>query len=99
MLVNAKYVNTPWEISHGVLLCRNGDVIHYGMDISDRNSTATVECQSSYGTILLDHLAADGACLTGGQVTIVTVSQIHADFPWCPFYILNSPDKGVPTGF
>ena len=47
---------------------------------------------------LLDHLAADGAGLAGGQVTVVTIGQVHADFPWCPFYILNSPDKEVPAG-
>ena len=47
---------------------------------------------------LLDHLAADGAGLTGGQVTVVTVGQVDAHFPWCPFYILNSPDKEVPAG-
>ena len=29
---------------------------------------------------LLDHLAADGTGFTGGQVTIVTLLQIHADF-------------------
>ena len=28
---------------------------------------------------LLDHLAADRACLTGGQVTVVTVSQIDTN--------------------
>ena len=28
---------------------------------------------------LLDHLAADGACLTGGQVTVVTVGQVDAN--------------------
>ena len=28
---------------------------------------------------LLDHLAADGACLAGGQVTVVTVGQVDAD--------------------
>ena len=48
---------------------------------------------------LLDHLAADGAGFPGGQVTVVAVSQVDADFPWCPFYIVNSLDKGVPTGF
>ena len=47
----------------------------------------------------LDHLAADGAGLTGGQVTVVTVGQVNANFPWCPFYIVNSPDKEVPAGF
>ena len=29
---------------------------------------------------LLDHLAADGAGLTGGQVTVVTASQVDTDF-------------------
>ena len=29
---------------------------------------------------LLDHLATHGACLTGGQVTVVTVLQVHANF-------------------
>ena len=28
---------------------------------------------------LLDHLAADAACLAGGQVTVVAVGQIDAD--------------------
>ena len=36
--------------------------------------------RNSYGTHLLDHLAADGAGLAGGQVTVVTVGQIDANF-------------------
>ena len=47
----------------------------------------------------LDHLAADGAGLTGGQVTVVAVGQVDTYLPWCLFYILNSPDKEVPAGF
>ena len=39
---------------------------------------------------LLDHLAADGAGLTGGQVTVVAVGQVDTDLPWCLFYLLNS---------
>ena len=35
----------------------------------------------SYGTHLLDHLAADGAGFAGGQVTVVTVGQVHANLP------------------
>ena len=54
---------------------------------------------ASLGYPVLDHLAADGACLAGGQVTVVAVGQVDADLPWCPFYILNSPDKEVPAGF
>ena len=38
------------------------------------------EVHRSYGTVVLDHLAADGASLTGGQVTVVTVSQVYANF-------------------
>ena len=30
---------------------------------------------------LLDHLAADGAGLTGGQVAVVTLLQVDADLP------------------
>ena len=29
----------------------------------------------------LDHLTADGACLTGGEVAVVALAQIYADFP------------------
>ena len=29
---------------------------------------------------LFDHLAADGTCLTGGQVTVVTIGQVDAHF-------------------
>ena len=37
--------------------------------------------RSSYGYHLLDHLAANGAGLPGGQVAVVAVLQIHADLP------------------
>ena len=30
---------------------------------------------SSYGALVFDHLAAHGACLTGGQVAVVAVLQ------------------------
>jgi len=43
----------------------------------------------SHGAYVLDHLAADRAGLTGGQMTVITVGQVDAHFPWCPFYILN----------
>jgi len=47
---------------------------------------------------LLDHLAADGAGLAGGQVTVVTIGQVHAHFPWCHFYILNPKIWGFQGG-
>ena len=34
----------------------------------------------SYGAHVLDHLAADGASLTGGQVAIVAILQIDPNF-------------------
>ena len=46
----------------------------------------------------LDHLTADGAGFAGGQIAVVAVLQIHAHFPWCPFYILNSPNTGTVEG-
>ena len=33
----------------------------------------------SCGTYVLDHLAADGAGLTGSQVTVIAVGQVDAD--------------------
>ena len=35
---------------------------------------------SYLGFLILYHLAADGAGLTGGQVTVVTVGQVNAHF-------------------
>lgn len=42
-----------------------------------------ISCKSrgSYGAHVLDHLAADGAGFAGGQVTVVTVGQVHANLP------------------
>ena len=37
--------------------------------------------RSSYGTHLLDHLAADGAGLLGGQVAVVALLEVDADLP------------------
>ena len=35
--------------------------------------------RTSYGTHLLDHLAADGAGFAGGQVAVVAVLEVDAD--------------------
>ena len=50
-----------------------------------------ISCKSrgSYGAHVLDHLAADGAGFAGGQVTVVAVGQVHANLPWCLFYMVN----------
>lgn len=34
---------------------------------------------------LLDHLAADGAGLAGGQIAVVALLEVDADLPWCVF--------------
>jgi len=38
---------------------------------------------------LFDHLTADRTCLLAGEVTVVTVLQVDADFPRCPDYLLK----------
>jgi len=37
---------------------------------------------------LLDHLAADGACLLGGEVAVVALVEVYANFPWCTYTLL-----------
>ena len=34
---------------------------------------------------MFDHLAADGARLAAGQVTVVAILQVHADLMRCVF--------------
>lgn len=52
----------------------------------------------------LDHLAAHGAGLPAGEVTVVALLQVNAHFPWCLFYIVNfqisivSSEESVRTG-
>ena len=47
------------------------------------STDVSIEKHVSYGTHCFDHLAADAACLAGGQVTVVTVGQIDAHFLGC----------------
>ena len=76
----------------------NGSYVLQGLGMTLGNANVSIETRASYGAHFLDHLAAHGAGLTGGQVTVVAVGQVHADLPWCPFYILNSPDTGTVEG-
>jgi len=39
--------------------------------------------RGSYGTHLLNHLTADGTGFTAGELTVVTLVQLYADFSWC----------------
>ena len=57
--------------------------------MSRSNPAIPLIFHASYGIHLLDHLAADGAGFAGGQVTVVAVGQVHANLPWCLFYIVN----------
>src|SRR5699024_8667055 len=50
---------------------------------------------SSYGRHLLDHLAAHGTSLTGGQVAVVALLEVDANLPWCSFSI----SKGFEAKF
>ena len=57
-----------------------GDVLHFH-PMSYGYPTISLKPHTSYGTHLLDHLAADGAGFAGGQVTVVAVGQVHANLP------------------
>ena len=62
------------------LLCTDVDCIRNGDLMAVCDAVCSVECKGSYGTAFFDHLAAYGAGLTGSQVTVVTVSQVDANF-------------------
>ena len=47
--------------------------------------------RSSCGTHLLDHLAADGTGLTGGEIAVVALLEVDANLPWCTPVILKCP--------
>ena len=80
------------------LLYGNCGYVLYGLGMPNRNTVMPLISRSSYGTHLLDHLAADGAGFPGGQIAVVALLQVYADLPWCPFYILNSPNTGTVEG-
>ena len=47
--------------------------------------------RSSYGTHLLDHLAADGTGLARGEIAVVALLEVDANLPWCTPVILKCP--------
>ena len=49
----------------------------------------TGKVRASYGTHLLDHLAADGAGLAAGEVAVIALLQVDADLTWCVFTSKN----------
>ena len=64
-------------VEHSLLNC-NPEYVPNGVAIIRGNPTFSGKNFASLGCPVLDHLAADGAGLTGGQVTIVTVGQVDA---------------------
>ena len=47
----------------------------------------------------LDHLAADAAGLTGGQVAVIAFLQVDAYLPWCSTTILKMVNSCIETEF
>ena len=60
------------------LYCHRGYVLH-PLTVSHCGPALPLIFRNSYGTHLLDLLAADGAGLAGGQVTVVAVLEVDAD--------------------
>ena len=69
-------------------------VPHLGL-VSHGGAVCPPKAHGSYGTHLLDHLAADGTGLAGGQVAVVALLEVDADLPWCTPSILKSPFEHV----
>ena len=62
------------------------------------NAVMPIKSRCSYGTHLLNHLTAHGACLPGSQVAVVTIGQVDTHFRWCTYYIVNSSDNSGSVG-
>ena len=56
---------------------------HYVLDLNLMPNYRPINpliSRSSYATHLLDHLTTDGAGLTAGEVAVVTLLEVYADF-------------------
>ena len=53
--------------------------VHDCLFVSKSSPVVPHEIHSSYGAIVLDHLAADGTGLAGGQVAVVALLEVDAD--------------------
>ena len=60
-------------------LYTNRHYVPYCLGMAHCNTVMAIKLHSSYGTILFDHLAADGAGFAGSQVAVVAVGQVNAD--------------------
>ena len=64
-------------------LSKNMDDIPNDLRMSLGVAVLAGESGGSYGAIILDHLAADGAGFAGSQVTVVAVGQVDAHLGSC----------------
>ncbi len=58
----------------------NTGYVCYSLYMSGCNPILPLEFYSSYRTHLLYHLADDGACFPGSQMTVIAIGQVDADF-------------------
>ena len=65
------------------LLNGNRSYVLHGLHMTRCNTVMPIIFRSSYGTHLLDHLAAHGAGFAGSQVAVVAIGQIYADLLGC----------------
>ena len=54
--------------------------VHHILYMPHSGTALTFVFCSSFGTHLFYHLAADGACFPGSQLTVVAVGQVNANF-------------------
>ena len=66
-------------------LCSQKGPVAYGPAVARRGAAGAVEYRGSFGPNVLDHLAADRTGFAGGQVAVVALLQIDADFLRCVF--------------
>ena len=56
-----------------------GGYVLHPLTMAHRCSALSLIFRTSYGTHLLDHLAADGAGFAGGQVAVVALLEVDTD--------------------
>ena len=80
---------TPYEKQRNLrsfclLYCNARYVLNF-LFMTECSPVIPYEFHCSYGTLVLDHLAADGTGLAGGQIAVVALLEVDADLPWCVF--------------
>ena len=59
----------------------NGGCVANALDMARRGAVCPLIVRGSYGFHDVDHLAAHGAGLTAGQITVVALLQVDAHLP------------------